>query len=521
MYKVLLVDDERIILEGIAGIIDWASHHTVLAGTARNGLEAMEFIENERPDIVISDIRMPGLNGLQLVEQVKDKYPETEFIMLSGFGEFEYAKKAMQFGVKHYLLKPCNEKAIGQALDEVIAGLEERRSKDAFLESLKAELTRVLPSAKEQFLKELVTNKMYGIREWDHYRSLFGIRIEHQQVRLLLCQLEGEFEFEHLFALKNIAEEILTKELLILSTTIGNQALLLINHTYGDEELLNLLGMIKKIFHGYYKLEATIAVSNPGDITKARLMYRETLKCLKYRFYLSEGSLITVKDIEGPGRQEGAEFMYDDEQLSMLVKTGDLEGLRQELNELFHYLTELRPDDSAVKGYLIPVYVSIIRQAEPARMNDYFKALAKVDEAYTLLTIKEWIESAAFEICRQNYERQSNRHSGMIAKVMEIIETNLGNPALSLQWVAGEILYMNADYLGKLFKKETGEKFSNFVMKTRMDKAIELIGEMDDVKVFELAELLGFGENPQYFSQVFKKYTGCTPSEYKSSSFRV
>ena len=118
------------------------------------------------------------------------------------------------------------------------------------------------------------------------------------------------------------------------------------------------------------------------------------------------------------------------------------------------------------------------------------------------------------------YEKNKNKHSAIINKVIEIIDTHLGMQNLSLHWVANEMLYMNADYLGKLFKKETGEKFSNYLTRLRIEMAIKLIENENDVKVFEIAEKIGYGENPQYFSQVFKKHTGYTPSEYKRESLQ-
>ena len=225
MYKVLLVDDERIILEGISSTIDWSAYGTELIGTARNGLEAYEFIITHQPDIVISDIRMPGMDGLQLVEKVRDNDRHVQFIMLSGFSEFDYARKAMRYGVKHYLLKPCNEQLITQALAEVVDEWNHTQSKEQFMEKIERELKKVLPHAKEQFLKEFVTNKTYGKRDWNDYCSLFGIQLDDQKVRMLLFQLEGAFEFEHMFALKNIAEDIMGGQTLLLSTTMGKQVL--------------------------------------------------------------------------------------------------------------------------------------------------------------------------------------------------------------------------------------------------------------------------------------------------------
>lgn len=110
MYKVMLVDDEKIILDGISQMIDWTSLGTRLIGTASNGVEAYERIKELLPDIVVSDIRMPGMDGLELVAAVHRSHPGIRFVLLSGFGEFDYASRAMQYGVKHYLLKPTNEK---------------------------------------------------------------------------------------------------------------------------------------------------------------------------------------------------------------------------------------------------------------------------------------------------------------------------------------------------------------------------------------------------------------------------
>jgi two-component system response regulator YesN len=538
MYKVLIVDDERIILEGIAGLMDWAKYGTELAGTARNGLEALAFIEEHAPDIVISDIRMPGMDGLKLAEQTRELFPSIAFIMLSGFGEFDYARKAMQYGVKHYLLKPCNENTIGEALSEVVAGLGEQKRKTQFLENLQQELRQVLPSAKEQFLKELVTNKMYGRGDWERYKELFGIEVENAEARLLLLQLEGQFEFEQLFALKNIAEDLIERSNLVLSTTIGNQALLLVRNTYAEERLLAVLHDIRNTFKGYYRLDATIAVSDPGPLTDARRMYLETLRCMSFRFYLGEGSIITVRDTgEGgedksglapeqeqlmaafatpvPSTGEESGFLNDDARLCLYAKSGHLDAVMQELDEVFRSLEEHRFDDLTVKSYLIPLYVALIRQADPSSMNEHLKELGRLEGIATMQGLKTFVKEKARLICQSNYDNQKRRHSSIIGQIHEIVEAHIGNPDLSLQWVASEILYMNADYLGKLFRKETGEKFSNYVMKARMERAVALIGSGGDVKVFELAEKLGFGDNPQYFSQVFKKYTGVSPSEYK------
>lgn len=251
MYKVLLVDDERTILEGIAAIVDWKSQDTELYGTANNGVEALDFIHSNQPNIIISDIMMPGLDGIELLKKTHETHPSIKWIFLSGYGEFEYAQTAMGLGVKHYLLKPCNEDLISQALGEVVQELKR--------------------------------------------------------------------------------------------SNIGN-------------------------------------------------------------------------------------------------------------------------------------------------MNNRVQK-----------TVKE-------------------RYSTVVSQVIEVIETQLDNPLLSLRQVAKEELFMNADYLGKQFKKEVGIWFSTYVRNRRVEKALEIIERENDVRVYELAERLGFGDNSQYFSQIFKRITGQTPTDIIKSS---
>lgn len=214
MYKVLLVDDERIILDGISRMVDWSAYQTELAGTAQNGIQAYEKIVSDSPDIVVCDIRMPGLDGLELVAKTYASHPHIKFVLLSGFGEFEYANRAMQYGVKHYLLKPTDESKIGEALQEVTFDLADHRRKEAFIQDMKHRFEKVLPHVKEQVLKEFVTNKTYGHHDLEEYRRLFQYDFD-RPVQLLLFQLEGEADYEHLFAVKNIAEDLLDTTLLL------------------------------------------------------------------------------------------------------------------------------------------------------------------------------------------------------------------------------------------------------------------------------------------------------------------
>ncbi|NOV03571.1 response regulator transcription factor [Paenibacillus planticolens] len=513
MYKVLLVDDERMILEGISSIVDWKSVDTELIGTARNGIEAYAFVCEHEPDIVISDIRMPGMDGLQLVAKVKETHPHTRFIMLSGFDEFEYAQIAMQHGVKHYLLKPCNENSILKALGEITAEYKQEESKEDFIQSMKANLQKVLPHVKEQFLKEFVTNKSYGSRDWEYYQDLFGLHVGARKVRLLLFRLEDKFEYEHLFALKNIAEDILDEPL--LSSTIAEHILVLIEDQDDMKRLQEHIEEIRRIFMLYYKIDTTAALSEAGEIGEARRLYLQAIDCLSHRFYLSEGGLITMRDILDSAQPSKADFVYDDDRILFPIRAGNWEEAEASIEAFHTVLVNSRLDIQTTKSYVIQSFISMTRLCAEPQMHQYMGLIGQISQMETLQASIQLLKQTASEITHVIFEQNRNKHSQVIQKVIEIVNAELANPELSLNWVAHKMLYMNPDYLGKLFKKETGERFSNYVVTVRIKKAMDLIKSNDDVKMFELAEQLGFGDNPQYFSQVFKKVAGCAPSEYK------
>ena len=143
------------------------------------------------------------------------------------------------------------------------------------------------------------------------------------------------------------------------------------------------------------------------------------------------------------------------------------------------------------------------------------KGISSVQNAKTLGEIKAFIEEKGFEIADSNVPEANRIYSSLIRDTIKIIDENIENENLSLRWLAGTILYTNVDYLGKLFKKETGKNFSHYVMEKRMEMAKALILEGKKDRIYEVAEKVGYGSNSQYFSQVFKKYTGVSPLEYK------
>ncbi|MCY8036903.1 response regulator [Bacillus paralicheniformis] len=381
MYKVLLADDERIILDGISSMIEWSSFETSLIGAAQNGIDAYRLIMEERPDIVISDIKMPGMGGLELIEKVSRDYPSIRFILLTGFGQFEYAKKAMSYGVRHYLLKPCNESHIIDSLQSVIGELKKEES----AQKVKNDLEMMKPHLMKQMLKELVT----GSRIEDE--TCLRFFSEQKVIRLILFSVRDGDDKDYAQGVESIADEVL---------------------------------------NGSFIASACV---------------QQVLVCA----------------VDGK------------------VAPAVLEEKMKSVQELSRHLLQFEPEASLSES-------------------------GSISEA-----------SAMYEKAYAQIVQHEGETSVLIGRMLDLIEKEASNPKLSLKWAARNMLYMNPDYLGKLFKQETGERFSSYVAKVRIEKAIAKMKKSKNTAIGALAEELGFGHNPKYFSLVFKKYTGLTPSEFR------
>jgi two-component system, response regulator YesN len=512
-YKVLLADDEKIIVDGISSVIDWGSLDTELVATARNGIDAYEKISELQPDIVISDIRMPGMDGLTLVSKVHKEFPAIRFILLSGFSEFEYAQKAMQYGVKNYLLKPCNEGQITDALAEILSELREEGEHDTYLRQLRDDYEKAQPYLKAQLLTEFLSGKTSTAEDLEAYQQLFGQDISTRRVRLILFQLEGEFSYDHLYAIKNIGEEILSN--LVLNTHVGEYALFLTGDQGGIQTLYNQIAQMRERLLQNHGRITTAAISEADFVKNARSLYRKAQEYLEHRFYFGEGSIITSNDIQPISGSLPPDMMADVQQICLKIKSGHMDDVRTEVDTAFRKMAALRLGIPLTKSYCIQLYLEIVKAGDSERKQDYLTGTSGLLGMETVQQMHDYIEEAAVEMTREFYLRFQSKQSSAVNRVIEIVKENLGNPELSLKMVASEMLYMNPDYLGKLFKQETGQRFSAYLTKLRIEKAVEHILECDDVKVVALAEMIGFGDNPQYFSQVFKKYTGYSPSEYR------
>ncbi|MGN1141527.1 MAG: response regulator [Oliverpabstia sp.] len=348
MFRLMIADDERIVRETIRDFIDWESLGITLTGLCKNGLEAYDMILDEYPDIVLTDIKMPGLSGLDLIEKISLLDPNIHFIILSGYEEFSFAQQAMKYGIKHYLLKPCNENQIIESVKDIIADIEHKR---------------LLP-----------------LQSKEKYDTIY------QKVSMLANDFwtgngDPDLQRKSLTRLKNILNEVY--DLDFLRTLMSNF-------------LLESLASSKKVNNDYTQ----------------------------------------VTDL-----------------LSKLKKINN----RTEMLDAFYLF---------------------LHSTEASFLKDQ-------------IPYKDFIE-----------------------KTMDYVNNHLSDPSLSLKWIAENVLFMNVDYVSKQFIKQTGLKFSAYLCDLRISRAKKLLLNGGTDKIYEVADKVGCGNNPQYFTQLFKKSTGLTPTAY-------
>lgn len=495
MLKLIIADDERVIRESISKLIDWEDLGVELTGLCRNGLEAYDMIIDEAPDIVLTDIRMPGMDGLELIRKVSLMDLDTRFIILSGYGEFEYAKEAMKHGVKYYVLKPCNKSQIAECIKDAVKDCYARK-RTRYLENGHYLLTgsmyhNIISSVISESLGQKKTLTEI-IRSYEPYLDFYST--PYQLLYVFFLEINSLDSFLH--ELKLYCEQNLPQAT-IHGTYVHNTLLLFFKDYSSDSESLeyfirNLtlpsqpveLELQTETYYSLYKLLEIILVKLKRFSTIYYVNNFHLLYTCNYNYLMSE-----------------AERLYQD--------------FKSDSPDVFHSLADLLMgiEDAA---FLKQLSGSLLLKA--AADTPSFSAVSltewlfHIDGEEDIQKLKSFILDCLKRLLL--VPAKENSTSSMVDQITSYVEQNLGNSVLTLKFISEQVLFMNVDYVSKRFFKETGRKFSDYLTDIRITRAKEYMAAGEKIQV--IAEKVGCGNNPHYFSQLFKKKTGMTPSAYSA-----
>ena len=536
MLKVLLVDDEEIIREGMSRGINWAELGFTVAAQAEDGGEALEQVEITRPDVIITDIRMPFVDGLEFIARVKAKYPEIYIVIISGHDEFDYAQKAIKLGAYDYILKPIELDYLGEVLVKIRREVEEAQKKETEVRELKGKLSENLSLARERLIREVIGGKKETAQVRDergepdaiHRGRAYIVMLAQVDDYYLITQNMEEAEIRELEDAFGKAVYRLNGEFPGIVAFINGscQAILCLwDASTGelDARLKDLCGIVRDMAGGEGLYSVTLALGNPcSSVEGLAGCYREAAEAMNYKFVIGRGRNIWYKDIHRVPREEAkpVDFHHDRELVSA-IKLGDKKAIEAWLEAL---TTEIRSRGSNSYLYMQIVISNLYMQALKALKE----AGGSADEvftdplaAYKKVLAHQTIEGMAGELAGLlasisdyiNIKRQG-RFDFIIEKAKEFIKANYANNELSLESLAGHV-NMSACYFSVIFKQEVGETFIDYLTRARIEKAGELL-MTTHYKSYEISYMVGY-DNPTYFSTAFKKYTGTSPTEFRSS----
>lgn len=501
MQKLIIADDERVIRETIYSLIDWESLGIEVIGLCKDGIEAYNMILDESPDIVMTDIRMPGLSGLELVREISQTDQQLQFIILSGYEEFEYAREAMKYGVKHYLLKPCNETKLIESIRE--AGEDCRKAKIQIEKQLRQNdmLQIIHQDAMYHFIMEGIATAEKGSEELlsclEEQMEFYGRYLDFDRTP---CYLYYVYFLEqcYLDAFLEKMKQRMKREkgtAVFYGVYVNNTLLLFCYEELQEEILRGCLGRaaavveIKKEMYDKIPelLETVLLKVRRYDVIYAIHNFRAV------SIWNNQSSLRYIQSIsrrlESSDKEEAESCV--EELLKIVKEAAGIEFLQMLGNSI------------CVQMAKTGAY-SVIEEAGFIRNCNQEKDIEKLREL-----IVSMILQAKKELCRSGQD-----YGILVERIMEYVKEHLSDCDLTLKKIAEQHLYMNVDYVSRKFHKITGKKFSQYLTEQRVERAKELLLEEEGNKIQYVAELVGCGKNPQYFSQIFKKIEGMTPGRW-------
>lgn len=484
MYTLLIVDDEEIEREGMAQFIPWDSYEIKVVSTARNGAEGLEKIAKFRPDLAIVDIKMPVMNGIEMIRQEKEQYPDMTFVVLSGYGDYEFTSQAMELGVRHYILKPCDESKMIPVLNKAFAELEEARKKNARSEKLETEARLLKPYAREQLFRDLLLGKAQassGARQL--VDELGG---EQRMVLLLDFRLKCGFDSLERYVVGNMLGDLLPDGTLLMTTGVDRDVLVLAD-AMAESSVETAVQVLKKEFKRFETLPMLSSASRTGTLAELSVLFRQAQELLQLNMDENEPALL--RPSRNAALPETVNEIFD---LEALRQTGSYEELLQELAFSFAKME--------AKDY---------RPQQRQKLCELAWKLLFEDKAAPEDSLPAWADALT---AAWNHPQPDARSREIFLAIYE----NLPEPEFSLQTIAQQRLFMSEDHLRRIFSQMTGNRFSAYLEHCRITQARRLLEFQPDMKISRLAELVGYPLDGQYFSKVFRKICGVTPTEYRN-----
>lgn len=534
LYRIILVDDEEEVRKGIIRKIDWETLGFQVVGDAENGQDALEKIEQLEPDVVMTDIRMPYMDGLTLTSWIRQKYPSVKVLIFSGFDDFEYAQQAIKLNVTEYILKPVNVEELTQILNRVRENLDQEIEQRRDVDRLRESYLNSLPILRELFLNDMVRGNMPAedIRQkLEEYKiDILGaekwltavINVENETAEETGLTLHQEKELIPI-SVKSLLEDNLKDycRFTAFNSAVGITLIAAVDGEKNQTSLIDLLGDICKEIKRILQVTVTIGIGYfCMDLEQLPAAYQSAVDALGYQEIVGTGNIIYINDMEPVSRGKLQLETRDEADLIAAVKFGTREKIEAAARSFASRMESARVHMRQQQVYQMSIINCLIRLMQQQDLD--LSAMFGTDEMYGKVIYgnmkPEEFASVITEVgCRMNETMNRERDKTakkVILEAKQYILDHYQDPELSVDVMCRQ-LHMSPAYFSTVFKRETGQTYIAYLTEVRLDKAVELLNTTDD-KTYVIAQKVGYQEQ-NYFSYVFKKRFGISPTKFRGS----
>ena len=541
MLKVFLVEDEFIIRNAIKRTVNWDREGFELVGEAGDGERAFPMIMKSEPDILLTDIRMPFMDGLELSRLVKKNLPRTKIVILSGYDDFSYAKEAISIGITEYLLKPVSGQKLLKTLKKLAASIAEEQSRTDYKAFFENEHNERLRLERNEFLKQVLDGRILMADALERGETL-KMDLTAVWYGVVLVQImpvsvkEGPDPWENaIFDLESrIAEAEADSPSMEVYEQVGGVLCFLIK-AQTSQEVLDLgqdkLQKIRQMLKPHADLTLYAAIGQPvGRLSKIHHSYHSATRMFTRRFTHPEKHIYSFEDETGetygrddlkPSRDISAyDFgTIDRDMIFSLLRNGSKADIPSFLNETLSMQGENNLKSELLREYiLMDLYISTVTYLKsigysPEEIDERCGKLDGTEVSHTLEGMKAFLNILLERAIGMREAKSESRYSSLIAEARAYIERHYRDNDISLPTVA-ESVGVSPNHFSRIFSRETGKTFIEFLTETRMDKARQLL-KTTSASASDIGLQIGYSD-PHYFYYIFKKTQGMTPKEYRA-----
>lgn len=518
-FTVILADDEPQILDGIYHSMNWEQLGFNVIATALNGKELLELTETLRPDLIISDIKMPFMDGIEVAKILHEKMMHIKIVLFSGWDDFEYAQLAIRYGVSEYVLKPIDFEEMGSLLEKLNKELEKEFKQHRNRERLEEIYEKSLPLLQEQFMVQLVKGVLNSDQITRQLRSL-SITLDSEWFNIVLIKVaeENDNYLSQVSVMESVSE-MLDKVCRFISFRYLDKLvyLLMISELSEMPTIQRSLNEAAHISKHYSQISFSCGIGSACEsLAQLPSSFAQATEALEYSVVSTEESVTLYQDIEL--YENNVCTSISTEELEMAIKLGNKEKIQYEVKKLISQLEENHYNFNAYQSAILEIIFSISGIFRQYHMMDdeIFADAKRMTMKVLSLETGEQLNSWLLNYCNYTsyaiHLRKVDRNSLLAQKAIAYVEQHYNEADLSVETVC-DYLHVSATHFSNLFRRETGLSFLAFLTKKRIEEAVRLL-KTTDYKSRVIGEMVGYPE-PNYFSYVFKKNMNVSPANFR------